>query len=95
MMADTKKPTDVLEIVEHWLKTNDYDGLFYPGECGCLVGELEPCGEINAGCEPGYKTEGCRDGYGMGEHDFHIVRDKPNSQKAAEAMPDEREERGA
>lgn len=47
----------VKEIVEKHLQENGYDGLYYPEECGCKVGNLMPCiafGGSQAGCLPGY-----------------------------------------
>ena len=55
---------NVEQIVNDWLKTNGYDGLYSEGVCSCVVGELEPCGEMRGSCESGYKQpctcgEGC------------------------------------
>jgi hypothetical protein len=65
----------LVEGLKHHLKVfleiEGYDG-FFNREKGCacektdLCGEIL-CGEIEAGCEPGYKSE-CN----CGEHDFHI-----------------------
>lgn len=61
---------------QHWkpgrnearqLKRAGYDGLYFPGECACLVEDLYPCGERQEGCRPGFKKP-C-DCY---EHDWHI-----------------------
>lgn len=45
------------EIIIKHLKDNGFDGLC-GDECGCLKGELFPCGEgINMDvCQPGYET---------------------------------------
>lgn len=41
-------------IVEKWLKDNNYDGL--AGDCcGCELNDLMPCDEPNAECQPVYK----------------------------------------
>jgi len=68
----------VKEIVELYLKSNGYDGLFNPGECGCLINDLVPCGQISEDCEAGYKGP-CR----CGEHDWEIYRSKQDSQEKA------------
>lgn len=52
------KPTNVLEIVRQYLKTNGYDGLYNEdGQCACLLTDLHPCGDYNdiSECSPGYK----------------------------------------
>ena len=46
----------VIEIVEEYLQEHGYDGLFFPGECACEVGDLAPCGEYIGGCRVGYKA---------------------------------------
>lgn len=42
------------EIIEDWLKENCYDGLCYPDECGCQIGDLMPCDSYCGHCRPGY-----------------------------------------
>jgi len=45
--------------LEQWLTDNGYDGL-YAEECGCIVGDLAPCGEpCSFGCRAGHLAEGC------------------------------------
>ena len=44
------------EIVEEYLRSNSYDGLFKPGECACSVDKLMPCGQPYDNCEAGYKS---------------------------------------
>ena len=51
----SKKPIPVKEIVTQYLKANGYDGLFNPNECGCMIGDLFPCGCCDGSCLPGYK----------------------------------------
>ena len=65
----------VREIVATFLRDEGYDGLFCPNDdCACQLSDLFPCGEFGDDCEAGYK-EPCPDG--CGEHEFHILRDKP------------------
>ncbi len=48
----------IIELVKQHLKDNGYDGLcLMDGECGCLLDDLQPCGESFANCEPGYKCD--------------------------------------
>ena len=51
------------------LEQSGFDGLYVPGECGCLKEDLAPCGSCEAddagwinGCEPGYRHEDPRPG---------------------------------
>ena len=38
----------VIEIVEKYLRDNNYDGLYNSDrECSCETGALEPCGNIS------------------------------------------------
>ena len=63
------------DLLAAWLAENGYDGLFCPNDdCACQLSDLFPCGEFGDDCEAGYK-EPCPDG--CGEHEFHILRDKP------------------
>jgi len=66
-----KNPT-IKEIVQQYLVDNDYDGLFFPGECACLKENLFPCGSGFEECTAGYKTE-CTCGQGC---DFDIAYEK-------------------
>ena len=63
---------NALDIVAEWLEKNDFDGLCGDMECACVVGDLNPCGEMKANCIPGYKVD-CD----CGDHDWHIVTEKP------------------
>lgn len=63
----------LLEQVKAKLKEGGYGGLYYPGECGCTIDDLAPCGEceydevsglIN-GCEAGYVFKDPRPGAPM------------------------------
>ncbi len=54
----------VLEIVEKYLRDNGYDGLYNPDdECGCLINDLAPCGEMNEECRAGIILERDSGGY--------------------------------
>jgi hypothetical protein len=54
---------EILIQVKCRLEAEGYDGLYCPGECGCTLEDLAPCGECNTedgedwinGCEAGYK----------------------------------------
>lgn len=75
-------PLNVKEIVNEHLKANGYGGLYnWDGECGCEVGDLAPCGELQQDCVPGYKvncTKNCTH-EDAGEKDaWHIQVEKPN-----------------
>lgn len=45
---------DVIKIIENHLTENGFDGL-YNDECGCVLGDFEPCGAIQGTCRPGYR----------------------------------------
>lgn len=48
----------VIEIVAEHLRSRGFDGLFNgDAECGCEIGDLEPCMGGMSGCEPGYKRQ--------------------------------------
>lgn len=58
---------EVREIVEKYLETNGYDGLFSPYECACKRGDLMPCESDVSSCEPGYlQPEGNEEEYLIG-----------------------------
>lgn len=45
----------VNEILESYLKEKGFDGLVnMDNECGCTVGDLQPCDGIQRECIPGY-----------------------------------------
>ena len=49
---------NALKIIKIWLKENGCDGLYEPGECGCLIEDLAPCESEGAlHCLPGYKSD--------------------------------------
>lgn len=46
------------KIIEEYLITNEYDGLYHPDEeCGCLLNDLAPCGNSCLSCLPGVRLE--------------------------------------
>ena len=75
------------------LKAEGYDGLCSP-DCGCLVSDLAPCGDLSLPCLPGHRVDisateecGCD---GQGRPHWHIVagkKDQP-AQDAVTATPD-------
>lgn len=49
---------DAIEIVDAYLKENDFDGLVNSdNECGCGLGDLVPCGENFSTCQPAIEVE--------------------------------------
>ena len=56
-----------------YMKSKGFTGLFYPGECGCSILDIMPCGcDIkDLDCEFGYEVEG------NDEFDFMIQFKKP------------------
>lgn len=65
----------VSSLIEDSLEMQEMDGLFeVNGECACGVGDIGPCGSIQADCRSGYRVDGCTCGEGC---DFHIVPEKP------------------
>jgi hypothetical protein len=60
------------EIIMLYLVSNGFDGLYFPGDCGCEVADIMPCGEPSRDCQPGYKGP-CD----CGDHDWHIGAVKP------------------
>lgn len=49
---------DILDLIIRELENTDYDGLYNEdGECGCILGDLAPCGEMPNSCIFGYKIE--------------------------------------
>jgi len=63
-----RQPNDIWNILQDWLFTHGYDGLFdNDGECACELDDLMPCGEPSPNCTAGYRAA-CD----CGDHDFHI-----------------------
>ena len=50
------------EIIKKYLEDNKYDGLFnVENECSCLLNDLMPCGECDAGyCKAGVIKGRCK-----------------------------------
>ena len=68
-----KKPKDVNEIIEQYLKKNGYNGLCeIDVGCACELSDLFPCNEDFQSCVPGYKIPDP-----TGEADFLITKRKP------------------
>lgn len=63
----------VHDIVEAALKKHGYDGLFFPGECSCKIGDLMPCNSDCSACQPGY-LQPCDCGESC---EWHIGAEKP------------------
>lgn len=59
---------NVIDMVEHWLEIQGYEGLYYEDMCSCETSNLAPCGQIQGDCQPGYKLP-CNCGDSC---DFHI-----------------------
>lgn len=50
---------DVHTVLKNYLMLAGFDGLRAPdGECGCLVGDLAPCGQCCLDCLPGHRVDG-------------------------------------
>lgn len=46
----------VIEIVAEHLRANGFGGLVQPdAQCGCCLGDLQPCGEDFSSCKPAYQ----------------------------------------
>jgi len=71
-----RKPPDVIELVESALTKKGFDGLYRDNECGCVIGDLAPCGEIGAHCEAGYKVE-APEGSDFDFFIYHSKEDRP------------------
>jgi hypothetical protein len=77
-----KAKMTVHKIIEDYLKANSFDGLYSPGDCACLLGDLVPCNNDPSMCEPGYKTE-CHGGEDCpldGDCGFHVSKYKEAAQ---------------
>jgi hypothetical protein len=74
-------PKSIIDMLAAQLKAEGYDGLCSP-DCGCLVSDLAPCGDLSLPCLPGHRvdiadTEECGCG-GQGWDHWHIVAGKKN-----------------
>jgi len=48
--------TTVIKIIAEHLAANGYDGLANVDlECGCEIGDLEPCDGVKGDCHPAYR----------------------------------------
>lgn len=59
----------VEDIVRDYLRIHGYDGLHDGDDCGCLAGNLAPCGQIGTFCEAGIRLP-CPPT--CGDHEWHI-----------------------
>jgi hypothetical protein len=66
-----------LEIIEEYLNSNGFDGLFYDDECACEISDLVPCRKDFSMCEPGYKVVPPDDV--NCEFDFYICENKTDT----------------
>lgn len=83
------KPKTVDDIVALWLSANGYDGLVEKdGECGCILGDLAPCGDMMATCIAGFRGPD-RSGEG---YDFVIYPTKKAAELAKIEANDEAED---
>jgi len=48
---------ELSKIVEEWLRSENYDGLYNASHCACEVDDLMPCEEPGRECMAGYKIE--------------------------------------
>jgi hypothetical protein len=46
---------NVLKIVQKYLRSNGFDGLYHDNDCGCQLDDLGPCSCFCLECTPGYK----------------------------------------
>ena len=64
------------EIVTAHLKSNGFDGLYYPGVCACKLPDLMPCDEPQTDCQAGHlipcDPETCEVGGEQGGCEWHI-----------------------
>jgi hypothetical protein len=63
-----------VEDAEKYLQHTGFDGLYYPGECACKLGDLCPCGESPEDCLPGYSRVPTEEE--ESEYDFIVGPDK-------------------
>ncbi len=76
-------PPNIATIVTKWLRAHGYDGLCIPGECGCCVDDLMPCGCCCEGeCRAGYKGPPTPEG---GDWAIYLSRE---AAAEAESVPD-------
>lgn len=80
-MNTINKKDEIIADIKLRLVAAGYDGLLYPGECGCCIDDLAPCEACTKndpdelwinGCEAGYKHIDTRNSLGF----FVITRTK-------------------
>jgi hypothetical protein len=80
MKQPAEKKT-VKDILIEYLKQNGFDGLYSPGECGCSIEDLNPCGsDCILACLPGIRKESTSD-----EYDY-MVGPKENREKVERTL---------
>jgi hypothetical protein len=50
-----ERPVNIIKIIKLGLEQSGYNGLVYPGICGCENNDLSPGACLSDSCEPGYK----------------------------------------
>lgn len=67
----------VEKMAKKYLIENEYDGLFNEeaDNCGCLLKDFAPCGEISGICKAGYRHKGDE------EAPWYIRPEKPKEKK--------------
>jgi len=63
---------DVRAIIAKYLTDNGFDGLYVPGVCHCLLGDLCPCGEYSLDCEPGHRMPATAEEKSLGMGDWVV-----------------------
>ena len=75
MKAGIRKTIDGLKS---YMTKHGYTGLFVPGECGCEISDIAPCGEDFSECELGYVID-CAPEEEKEGYNFMVTNKKPNS----------------
>jgi len=75
---------NIYHITAEYLKANGFDGLCLPGECGCLLDDLMPCGMPDVfDCQAGYKGPPTPEG-----GDWAVYPSKESRDRAIEEASD-------
>lgn len=65
-----------IEGLKSYMEKHGYTGLYYPGECGCEISDLAPCGDDHSQCILGYERE-CTPEEKAEGYDFMVGSQKP------------------